>query len=214
VRRAKRERSALVRVLVAVETIVLVLAVAFLVFGRAGFVGSPLSYVVVSGHSMEPGLRTGDVVVLLRSNSYRPGEVIGYQIPKGGPGAGLVIIHRIIGGDPGAGYVVKGDNKNAPDPWRPHVSEVVGHRVLMVPEVGLAIPYIRSPLGYAAIAAIVTVMIALGGEGGRSGGGRRKDGVPEEPQAAAPGELPDAVAGIPRAEELPDWFVRLRSGQL
>jgi len=165
--RSRRRRARVVRVVMVVETAILALVVAFLVFGRAGFVGSPLSYVVVSGHSMEPALRTGDVVLLLRSSRYRPGEVIGYQIPKGGPGAGLVIIHRILEGGPRDGFVVKGDNKKAPDPWRPHVSDVVGSRVLTVPKVGLVIPYIRSPFGFAAMAALVTITIALGGEGGR-----------------------------------------------
>ena len=162
----------------AVETAILVLVVAFLVFGRAGFVGSPLSYVVVSGHSMEPALQTGDVVVLLRGSRYRAGQVVGYEIPKGGPGAGLVIIHRILEGGPRDGFVVKGDNKKAPDPWRPHVSDVVGGRVLTIPKLGLVIPYIRSPFGMAAMAALVTITIALGGEGGR-----RKD---ETPAAALP----------------------------
>ena len=50
---ARRHRSALVRILLAVETAVIGLVLAFLVFGRAGFVGSPLSYVVVTGHSMD-----------------------------------------------------------------------------------------------------------------------------------------------------------------
>jgi hypothetical protein len=38
----------------------------------------------------------------------------------------------------------------------------------------------------------------------------------EEPEPAAaeeePAHVPDAVRGLPRAEELPDWFVRLRTG--
>jgi signal peptidase len=195
----RRRRSRLARWFVAVETVLLVGVVAFLIFGRAGFVGSPVSYVLVSGHSMEPTLWTGDVVVLVREHAYRTGDVVGYRIPKGGPGAGLIIIHRIVGGDARHGYVMQGDNKAHPDPWAPKPSDVVGRQELMVPKVGLAVRYIRSPIGFALMAGIVTLTIALGG------------GADEERRKRRP---PDAVAGLPRADELPEWFVRLRSGEL
>ncbi len=156
----KRRR---VRVFVVAETIVITLGIAFLVLGRAGFVGSPISYVVVSGHSMEPTFHTGDVVVLRASGSYRKGEVIGYKVPAGGPGAGLIVIHRVIGGNAREGYLVRGDNKQFTDPWRPRPGDVVGHELLMVPKIGLAIRYIRSPMGFAALAALLTITIALGG---------------------------------------------------
>lgn len=194
-------RRRLVRGVVAVETAVLVAAVAFLIFGRAGFVDSPISYVVVSGHSMQPTLWTGDVVVLQHERSYRKGEIVGYEIPKGGPGAGLIVIHRIVGGDARAGYIMRGDNKHSPDPWRPRPVDVVGRERVIVPKVGLAVRYVRSPLGFAVLAGVMTLTIALGGA---------KPATPEPAPAEAP--LPESVASLPRAEELPDWFVRLRSG--
>lgn len=197
---APRERSRLSRWFVAVETVALALVVGFLIFGRAGFVGSPLSYVVVSGHSMEPTFWTGDVVVLQREGSYRKGDVIGYAIPKGGPGAGLIIIHRIIGGNAREGYVMRGDNKPSPDPWRPRPADVVGRERLMVPKVGLIVRYVRSPMGFAALAGLMTLTIALGGAAHE----RRREERP----------LPESVAALPRADELPEWFVRLRSGDL
>ena len=75
--RATRPSRRRLRAFVAVETVVIALGIAFLVFGRAGFAGSPISYVVVSGHSMEPTFHTGDVVVLRRTGSYAKGDVIG-----------------------------------------------------------------------------------------------------------------------------------------
>jgi signal peptidase len=197
---APRDRNRVSRAFVAVETIVLGLVVAFLVFGRAGFVGSPLSYVVVSGHSMEPTFWTGDVAVLLKSSHYRKGDVVGYAIPKGGPGAGLIIIHRIVGGDAREGYVVQGDNKPSPDPWRPRPADIVGRERLAVPKLGLLVRYVRTPLGFAALAGLMTLTIALGGAARE----RRRE----------PRPLPESVAALPRADELPEWFVRLRSGDL
>jgi signal peptidase I len=164
------------RVFVVAETIVIALGIAFLIFGRAGFVGSPISYVVVSGHSMEPTFHTGDVVVLQRSARYRKGEVIGYKVPSGGPGAGLIVIHRVIGGDAGDGYLVRGDNKQFSDPWRPRPADVIGHEVLMVPKLGIVVRYVRSPLGFAAIAGLLTITIALGGGTSAPGNG---EGSPE-----------------------------------
>jgi signal peptidase len=156
------------RVLYTVEAVVLALAAAFLILGRAGFVGSPISYVVVSGHSMEPGLHTGDVVVLRRAGSYHPGEVVGYEVPKGQPGAGLIVIHRIVGGSARDGFLMRGDNNPSPDPWNPRASDVVGHELLMVPKLGLWVSYLRTPLGIALLAALVTTAIALGGAGGET----------------------------------------------
>jgi signal peptidase len=168
---------------VALETVVIVLGIGFLVFGRAGFVGSPLSYVVVSGHSMEPTFHLGDVVVLRQAASYHKGEVLGYRVPAGGPGAGLIIIHRVIGGNARDGYVMRGDNKEFADPWRPRPGDVVGQEALMVPKIGLAIRYIRSPLGFAVLAGLITITIALGG--GKPGDSKAPGGKPEPARPAA-----------------------------
>lgn len=172
-------RTRFVHVLLACEAAALALAACFVVFARAGFVGSPISYVIVSGHSMEPALHAGDVVILQRTGGYGIGDVIAYQVPEGGPGAGLIVIHRIVGGNPGEGYVTKGDNKNAPDPWRPRRSEIVGRERLLAPKVGLAVDYIRTPLGFAGVAGLLTLAIALSGPTTRrSKPGRRRARFP------------------------------------
>jgi signal peptidase len=200
------------RVLVVTEIVVIMLGIGFLIFGRAGFAGSPISYVVVSGHSMEPTFHTGDVVVLRSAARYHRGQVLGYTIPSGGPGAGLIVIHRVIGGDARSGYVMRGDNKRYADPWRPRPEDVVGHELFMIPKVGLAIRFIRSPIGYAAVAGLITVMIALGGgkapERERGGDGteagdvaprRRSRGAADERRSAAPPAPPSPPAGLPSA---------------
>jgi signal peptidase len=170
--------------LVVVETVVVALVVAFLVLGRAGFVGSPVSYVVVSGHSMEPTFHTGDVVLLMRSAAYRKGEIVGYEVPKGGPGAGLIIIHRIVGGNAREGFIMRGDNKEFADPWRPRPRDIVGTERLMVPKVGLLSRYARSPLGLALLAGFITVAVALGGGGGAAAASAvRRARVPKRPHA-------------------------------
>jgi len=162
------------RVLVAVETLVLAAGIALLVLGRAGFVGSPVSYVVVSGHSMLPTLQMGDVVVLRSAGAYRKGEIVAYKVPAGGPGAGLLVIHRIVGGNARDGYVMRGDNKEFNDPWRPHPADVVGRVLFVVPKVGLAVRYVRSPLGLAALAGLLTMALMLVGGAPSSGTSPRR----------------------------------------
>jgi signal peptidase I len=170
--------------LVVLETAVVAVAVAFLVLGRAGFVNSPVSYVVVAGHSMEPTFHTGDVAILVRAGAYRKGEIIGYEVPKGGPGAGLIVIHRIVGGNAREGFIMRGDNKQFADPWRPRPRDIVGTERLMVPKIGLATRYVRSRLGLALLAGFITVAIALGGGGGAAAAAAvRRARVPKRPYA-------------------------------
>src|SRR5947199_8150681 len=84
-------------------------------FLRPESLGGNAGYVLVSGQSMEPRYHTGDLVLVERRQSYRPGQVIAYRVPKGDPMAGAQVIHRIIGGDAEHGFVVRGDNRTAPD---------------------------------------------------------------------------------------------------
>ena len=101
----------------------LLLVVATVVFWamflRPQSLGGPAAYVLVSGKSMEPRYHTGDLVLVERQSHYHVGEVIAYRVPKGDPMAGSQVIHRIIGGDAQHGFVVQGDNRTAPDVWRP-----------------------------------------------------------------------------------------------
>ena len=86
---------------------------------RPQALGGPAGYVLVSGHSMLPRYHTGDLVLVERKGSYHVGQVIAYRVPKGDAMAGAQVIHRIIGGDAQHGFLVQGDNRSAPDVWRP-----------------------------------------------------------------------------------------------
>jgi signal peptidase I len=114
--------------------------------GRAG-------WVLVSGKSMLPHYRAGDLVLVERQSAYRVGEVVAYLVPKGDPMAGLQVIHRIVGGDAVHGFVTQGDNRTAPDVWRPKPQDVVGAEELRVPYGVVAINILRSPLMLAILAA-------------------------------------------------------------
>jgi signal peptidase len=135
--------------------------------GRAG-------WVLVSGKSMLPRYHAGDLVLVERASSYHVGQVIAYRVPKGDPMAGLEVIHRIVGGDAARGFVTQGDNRTAPDTWRPKPADVVGAKLLRIPDGVLAIAILRSPLMLALLAASFVFVFA-----------RREDEQPERGLTAA-----------------------------
>lgn len=132
------------------------------VSSRGGRFALPIALVIVSGHSMEPTLHTGDLLVVVRARRYRRGDVLAYRVPKGDIGGGLIVIHRRVAGDNRDGFVMRGDNKPFNDPWRPRPSDVVGRLRLAVPKVGLGPGYVRTPLCLALMAAVVAGFLALG----------------------------------------------------
>src|ERR1700740_1088325 len=101
-------------------------------FLRRRSLGAPAGSVLVSGHSMLPRYHTGDMVLVEKQSTYHVGEVIAYHVPKGDPMAGAQVIHRIIGGNATTGWIVQGDNRTAPDVWRPKNGDVVGAKALRI----------------------------------------------------------------------------------
>ena len=153
--RSKRIGQALSYLLVAA----VVLGWAFVL--RPQSLGGPAGYVLVSGHSMLPRYHTGDMVLVERHSSYHVGEVIAYHVPKGDPMAGAQVIHRIIGGSPKTGWIVQGDNRTAPDVWRPKDADVVGAKAVRIPNAVLVLQFLRSPVLIALLAACFVFVFAL-----------------------------------------------------
>jgi signal peptidase I len=120
---------------------------------RPQSLGGNAAYVLVSGHSMLPRYKTGDLVLVEHQASYHKGEVIAYRVPEGDPMAGAQVIHRIIGGDAKHGFIVKGDNRTAPDVWRPKPQDVVGARALRIPDAIVLLQFVRAPMFLALLAA-------------------------------------------------------------
>jgi signal peptidase len=118
---------------------------------RPTALGGPLSGEIVSGHSMEPLLHTGDLVVSRAQSAYSAGDLIVFRVPDGQPGAGASIVHRIVGGDGTSGFVTKGDNNPSTDPWHPRASDVIGRSWIELPGTGAWLLVLRKPLVLAAI---------------------------------------------------------------
>jgi signal peptidase I len=108
--------------------------------------GGRADWVMVSGTSMLPRLHTGDLVLVEHQASYHVGEVIAYRVPKGQVGAGYVVIHRIIGGNGRTGWRMKGDNRTAPDLWYPTDHDVIGSKLLRIPDAWFVLRVLHMPL--------------------------------------------------------------------
>lgn len=147
-------RGAIKRANQALSIVAVLAAVLFWAFFlRPQSLGGPAGYVLVSGHSMLPRYHTGDLVLVEHRSAYRVGEVIAYHVPKGDPMAGAQVIHRIIGGNAKTGFIVKGDNRTAPDVWHPTPKDIVGAKVLRIPDAIVVLQFLRTPFLMALLAA-------------------------------------------------------------
>ena len=126
--------------------------VAWWVLFRPAGLGGPATYVVIRGDSMLPVYNTGDLVILHAAPSYGPGDIVGYIVPDGEIGEGLLVVHRIISGTDAEGFVLQGDNNPAPDPWLPHANLIAGTPWIEIPGVGRIITFLHQPAALAALA--------------------------------------------------------------
>jgi signal peptidase I len=136
--------------------------VAWGIWFRPQILGGPAAYILVSGVSMEPGLRAGALVVVSHREQYEIGEVVAYRVPEGDPAAGHNVIHRIVGGSAETGFIMQGDNTEAPDLWRPRPHEIVGAAWLTMPDMAPLLLFLRSPVVLASFAAAAAVYVTLG----------------------------------------------------
>jgi signal peptidase len=167
--------------------VVAALLAAWAVYLRPATMGGPTGYVIVSGQSMEPMMRTGDLALVHRQDDYAVGDVVAYRIPKDDVGAGFIVIHRVIGGSADEGLVLQGDNRDTPDIWLPRRSDVVGTLRWHVPRAGTVLFLLRTPM------VIGGVLGFLGFWFVATSGGRKTE---EEQPPAEPALQPAPVAVV------------------
>jgi signal peptidase I len=106
--------------------------------------GGSASYVTTHGISMEPGFHAGDLAMVRQADDYHVGDVVAYQSEQ----MQTVVMHRIIGFD-GDRYTFQGDNNSFIDVDRPTSAEFLGRLVLRIPEGGIWLERLGSPMGLA-----------------------------------------------------------------
>ncbi|MEF9946169.1 MAG: signal peptidase I [Lachnospiraceae bacterium] len=114
---------------------------------------------VVSG-SMEPGIPVGSVVYVKKDISpedLKVKDVVTYQL-----GGNTRVTHRIAGIDAATGnYITKGDANDTEDAEPVTFAQIVGKMAFSIPLLGYISIYIKTPLGIAAVAAVVFILLLL-----------------------------------------------------
>ncbi|HLE48786.1 MAG TPA: signal peptidase I [Patescibacteria group bacterium] len=110
----------------------------------------PRMYIVESG-SMEPGVKVGSVVFVVKSENYVSGDVVTFDVSGRGKN---VVTHRIaykkfpdgIGKDPV--FITKGDANEDLDSASVRPDQIIGKVQLAVPYVGYLANYAKKPWGF------------------------------------------------------------------
>jgi signal peptidase I len=128
--------------------------------------GGQVSYVILDGNSMEPGMERGDLAIVRRSGSYVVGDVVTYRHPEIGN-----VIHRIVNWD-GERFTLQGDNNDFLDSYQPVDADILGELWFSVPKVGSFITRFQSPVYIAGL--LVVALVGFGGAAGAKESRRRR----------------------------------------
>jgi signal peptidase len=124
-----------------VDVVVLLFLISvWALFLRPVWLGGPTSYVMVSGYSMEPTFRNGDLVILRSAPNYKVGDVVAFHAETG------IAIHRIAGVRPDATFITQGDNNPVVDTWHPSPRDVLGRSWLRLPGLGELLGHLKDPV--------------------------------------------------------------------
>jgi len=152
--------------------------------------GGTATWVVTEGASMEPAIRTGDLVIARPEPSLRVGDVVAYPSQTL---EGTVVLHRIVAATTD-GFITRGDNNDWLDPDQPQSSEMLGKMWLHIPGGGRVLTLFTDPLF---IGAFVIVLLTAGSLFTDHRTRRRR---PRRPTASNPGKAFLWVTALPVRE--------------
>ena len=101
--------------------------------------GGRVSYIILSGNSMEPGFHLGDLVLARAASEYQIGDIVAYRHPDIG-----VVFHRIIARN-GEFFTLKGDHNTWEDSFSPEKQDILGKYWFFLPKAGNWISSLRAP---------------------------------------------------------------------
>jgi signal peptidase I len=117
------------------------------------------SPVAISSGSMEPTIRTGDVILASEpEHPLKPGQVITFVDAAR---SGQLVTHRIHSVDDSGAYRTKGDANASPDSTLVAPDDVVGRGRVLVPMAGLPRMWFDTQPGLLAVVAGTTAVTAL-----------------------------------------------------
>lgn len=131
------------------------------VFLRPPAIGGTTGYVFIKGDSMQPTYHTGDLVIVRQKASYDIGDVAAFRVMS--PSGPTIVIHRVKTVNPDGTHILRGDNRDADDPWHPTNEEIVGSPIGIVPRLGTAVGHLAArPLLLALICAAIAGLAVAG----------------------------------------------------
>ncbi len=116
---------------------------------------------VVKSGSMEPYIKTGGIVVIKPSETYKAGDVITFgedtrtQIPT---------THRIVsvqGSGSSQVFTTKGDANDAEDADTTRYDEIRGKVILTVPFLGYVLDFAKQPIGFGLLVGVPALVIII-----------------------------------------------------
>jgi signal peptidase I len=143
--------------------------------------GGPTSFASISGRSMEPGLRQGDLVVLRRADDYRVGDVVAYRSAV----LHRTVLHRIVAIRDGH-YTFRGDNNRFRDPGTATRGELVGREWIRLPLLGRLASALHAPWLVALLLAAAVTLLGFRAGPRRLGARARRAAAPRLPARLEP----------------------------
>ncbi len=162
--------------------------------------GGVLTASAVAGTSMEPRVRSGDLVVLEALDTYRRGDVIAYRNRS----VDHTFLHRIVGVR-GGRFVMRGDRNGWLDPGTASPEDIIGVLRLRIPEGGSVIAWLQVPRHGGSVAALLTAVVLLVGGGAtvrRRRRRRRGAGWPSTATPRSTGAAPQSARSSSRRPAL------------
>jgi signal peptidase len=128
-------------------------AVLWLIFGPIQL-GGQAAYVIISGSSMEPDFKVGDLVIARKGSYYEIDQRVVYEHPKVG-----YVFHRIVDQKQNH-FTLKGDNNDWLDSFQPTNTDIVGRYWFVIPGGGNLVRKLREPVYFVSFTLIILVIIA------------------------------------------------------
>jgi signal peptidase len=140
----------------------LILGVAVLLAVLLGPIFFGLTFHAIVGSSMEPTIKLGSVVGLVRiqPQNIQVDDVIAFRVDE----SDIPVTHRVIERLEQDGRIyfrTKGDNNEDPDSWLVKPDNVLGEVVLAIPYIGRTTEAIREPLGFLLLIGFPATMVVV-----------------------------------------------------
>ncbi len=117
------------------------------------------SFLIVRSGSMEPGISTGDLIIIKPFQEYKVGDIISFGRNNKTNDSVTHRIYSIETIDGKINYTTKGDANNAPDQIAVTQQDINGKVILDVPWFGYIIDFAKKPLGFVLIIIIPALVV-------------------------------------------------------